>query len=96
MFSSTNSQSQAGLIQRRDSINRHGTPGTISNIETGRHQQVKRSVYARLRRALRINGEGAAEQSEETYREIVEGVFYLDEAAGQAVAQLINNLKRKP
>lgn len=75
--------------------------GTISNLETGatsgRSKQVKRVVYARVIRALKI-GEGSAvsdEGSDERFMRIVTGASELDADGAEAVEKMIEALRKK-
>ena len=66
--------------------------GTISNLESGKHPQIYKSVYAAIRRVLHLSDEMAA--SDEVYRQIVEGALELGESEQRAVAALIDQLKK--
>lgn len=67
-------------------------PATISNLESGRSTQVRKKVYARIKRALR--SAASETQSDETFRKIVDGAIDLDERDQLAVAALIDSLKK--
>src|SRR3990167_10473230 len=73
------------------------TPATISNIETGRHQQVKKSIYAKLVQALfgKAADASSVERNAEAFKTIVDGAVQLDEAGLRAVSALVASLARK-
>lgn len=71
------------------------SPATISNLETGRHPQIKKDVYAKIRRVLHLAAAGRdGEDSDEAFRAIVAGVIDLDEGGQRVVAALIESLKK--
>lgn len=73
------------------------TAATISNLETGRSKQVKKTVYAKIYRVLFGSPETAAavaQDKDASYRKIVEGALELDEHQQKAVADLIDSLKK--
>lgn len=73
------------------------TAATVSNIEGGRSRQVRRVVYAKWRRALRL-GPATPEVPvavDEDFTAIVEGVLDLDEKSLNVVRTLVETLKRR-
>jgi transcriptional regulator with XRE-family HTH domain len=68
------------------------TQGTISNVETGRHPQVRRGVYARIRRALRDQSPAAAD-ADHVFKEIVEDAVDLTPEQLVLVRGLVKTVK---
>lgn len=86
-----------GLRQQDLATKIGAAPATISNMETGRHPQMRKVVYARLRRALKLASEGIVEVAgdDENYIAIVTGALDLDEQQQRAVRALIDSLRKK-
>lgn len=72
------------------------TPATISNLESGRTAQPKKSVYAKVLRALKLGEEPPDAGTEAAYMAIVEGAVELNPQEMQAVRALIESLKKRP
>ena len=86
---------EAGMTQR-DLAERIGvTPATISNVETGRHPQLRRSHYAKLRRALGAGGRATdiAEAKDALYRGLVGDLADLEEKELRLVAAIVRTIR---
>jgi transcriptional regulator with XRE-family HTH domain len=71
------------------------SPATVSNLESGRSDQIKRVVYSKIIRALKL-GDLPAPSTDESFKRIVEGAVDLDEQASRLVAEMIDTLSKKP
>lgn len=84
-----------GLDQRELATRVGVTPATISNIETGRSKQVRKSVYAAVLRVLsRKDSAPAASGSDEVLKQLVEGMLELDDEKQRMVLGIVNSLKK--
>lgn len=83
-------------LRQEDLAERAGcSPATISNLESGRSSQVRKKVYARIRRSLREPkvAISATDESDATFRKIVDDALDLTEKDLRVVAALIDSLK---
>jgi transcriptional regulator with XRE-family HTH domain len=86
---------EMGLRQEDAAARINVVPATISNIESGRSVQVKKSVYAKYRRLLfRSPDEISNSSNDEVFAAIVDGAIGLRPAEEQAVRDYIETLKR--
>lgn len=69
---------------------------TISNLETGRHPQINRGVYAKIYKALKL-GDMTEQQAfnEESWHAIVTGSLEITDDDRRVVAALIDQLKQR-
>ena len=84
-------------LKQKDLGDRVGTTAaTISNLETGRHPQIDKKLYARIKRALfrSTTSAAGAEETDDYWRTIVDGAMDLDAQAMKAVAALVQSLKK--
>jgi transcriptional regulator with XRE-family HTH domain len=84
-------------LRQEDVAERAGcSTGTISNLESGRSTQVRRKVYARIRRVLRGKAVTPVmdEADEAMFRELVDGMIDLEGRDLRTVAALVNSLKK--
>lgn len=70
------------------------TPATISNFESGRSRQIRKAVYAKLKRALRVVEDSPA-QLDEDFVQLVDDLVELDPNDQSVVAALIDSLKKR-
>lgn len=81
-----------GLLQKELATRARTTQGTISNLESGRHEQIYLKVYQRILGVLNIEGE--AHQANEYYDRIVAGAANLPESEKKMVASFIEMLEK--
>lgn len=85
---------ELGLTQRELAVKVHATSGTISNLESGRHPQIKRDTYLRLRRVLlreQTEGDGALD---EFIHGIVPDLETLDAQGRDLIKAMVDKLKK--
>lgn len=83
---------QQGELAKRIGV----TPSTISNIETGRYPQVRKSVYAALLRALRSTGAPDTTAEElAVFRELVDNLVDLGVDQQRQIIAIVQ-MARKP
>lgn len=71
------------------------TSGTISNLETGRHPQVRRNVYASLERKLsHVESVPEAVSNDNVYRELVENTFDMSDEELAIVLAVAKTVKK--
>lgn len=81
---------------QKDVARKAGTStATISNLESGRSGQTRRSVYLKARLVL-FGPEGSnVDAHSDTYKKILDGAMELDETKRQAVLALVEALRTK-
>lgn len=65
---------------------------TISNLESGRHPQLYKSVYAEAKRVLKIGNAKDAPEDTERFNRVVDKFLQLSTQHQAAVEQLIDSL----
>lgn len=86
---------ELGLTQPQLATAIDVAPATISNLESGRSRQVRRSVYADVVRHLFGKQDPAAHASEDLYKQLVEGLAAMTDADRSIVAGLITSLQNR-
>ncbi len=86
---------KADLTQRQLATKVGVTSATISNVETGRHPQIRRSLYAELQRVLfRTSASPTTPGSDIAYRSLVEKLVDMDEQKLNTIAVVAEALKK--
>ncbi len=81
-------------LRQEDLATRVGvTTATISNFESGRSRQIRKTVYAKIKRTLRVSDDTSAPNDDEFAR-VVEDLIDLDARGMRAVVALIDSLKK--
>ncbi len=71
------------------------TAATISNLETGRSKQIRKIVYAKIRRALKATETRASNaEMDEFFRMLVEEAIDLDADQAATAISIIKTLKK--
>jgi transcriptional regulator with XRE-family HTH domain len=83
-----------GLTQRELAAKVGTTNGTISNLENGKHPQIKWSTYARLRYVLFKEKAVVEENVDDVMKDIADELPTLDAHALKAVRTLVSSLKK--
>lgn len=84
---------EKGLEQKQLAVKVGASQSTISNLESGRHPQVNRATYAKLKQVLGTFEAGAT--SEALYKRIVDGLMLLNENNLATTADLVDSLKER-
>ena len=85
---------ELGLTQRELALRAHTTNGTISNLEKGKHPQIKRSLYMRLRFILLRDKAEPSARIDEMYKELSEVATDLDEKHMAHLLETARSLKK--
>lgn len=87
---------EAGLTQSEIAVKVGVTAATISNLETGRHPQVRKTVYAKILRVLKLAkaAPDASPANDETYKALVDEVIDLDGGEQALVIAYVKHLKK--
>lgn len=83
-----------GLTQRELAAKARTTNGTISNLEKGKHPQIKRSLYLRLKFVLFREKAEPGDASSEMYKELSDVAVGLDRKHLAHLLETARSLKK--
>lgn len=87
---------ELGWMQKELAAKAGCSYATISNLETGRHPQIKRDVYAGIYKALKLgNADAQHSFNEESWHAIVQGSLEISDEDRKLVASMIEQLKQR-
>lgn len=86
---------QKGWRQEDLALKASVTAATISNLESGRSNQLKRDVYARIVRALKADDSTPDPGADEFIKSVLDGLVGLSPAEKKVVNDLVISLKNR-